>query len=226
MCHTTNNLECTYQGLSLLYDVLFGPDHPFCNTFRAFIQQYMALKSTLENNFRAPGEIQMLVQRLQRHTQLRCVHYLNVAPRLGAAAVGNPDFNDAIRALNFRNWQSLPYIPPRYWQQPSPPQEQKRADIPTPPVESPFTPKTPQGAVQNPHPVGALQSKFRESGWSLGEFTRGKTTLKSEDKASVLCLSYALRGNCNKDCCRAVTHWALTVSEVASVKDFLNQALE
>ena len=76
----TNNLECTYKGQSLLYNVLFGPDHLLCSTFCFFIQQYMAMKSTLENNFCAPGEIQMLVQRLQHHTQLHCVHYLNVAP--------------------------------------------------------------------------------------------------------------------------------------------------
>ena len=106
------------------------------------------MKSTLENNFRAPGEIQMLVQRLQRHTQLRCVQYLNVAPRLGAAAAGEPDFNDAIRALNFRNWQS----PRRYWQQQPPPPEQQRGDAQTPPAETPLAPKTPQGRggiVQN-----------------------------------------------------------------------------
>ena len=151
-CHTMNNLECTYQGLSLLYDVLFGPDHPLCSAFQAFIQQYMAMKSTLENNFRAPGEIQMLVQQLQRHTQLQCVQYLNVAPQLGAAAAGEPDFNDAIRALNFRNWQSLPYIPRRYWQQQPPPPEQQRGDAQTPPAETPLAPKTPQGRggiVQN-----------------------------------------------------------------------------
>ena len=40
-------------------------------------------------------------------SQVRCVHYLNVAPRMGAAAAAEPDFNDAIRALNFRKWQSL-----------------------------------------------------------------------------------------------------------------------
>ena len=69
MRHMTNDLECTYQGLSLLYDVLFSPDHPLCSTLRIFIQQYMVMKATLGNNFHAPGEIQMLVQRLQRHTQ-------------------------------------------------------------------------------------------------------------------------------------------------------------
>ena len=227
MCHTTNDLECTYQGLSLLYDVLFGPDHLLCSTFRVYIQQYMAMKSTLENNFRAPGEIQMLVQRLQRHTQLRCVHYLNVAPRLGVTAAGDPDFNDAIRALNFRNWQSLPYIPRRYWLPQTPPKEQKRGDVP--PAETPLAPKTPPSrgsSVQNPHPVGELKSKFQNSGRSLGEFTRGKTTPKAEDKSSDLCLSYILRGSCTKECRRAATHRALTASETASVKDFLKQALE
>ena len=171
----------------------------------------------------------MLVQRLQHHTQLRCVQYLNVAPRLGAAAAGEPDFNDAIRALNFRNWQSLPYIPRHYWQQQPPPPEQQRGDAETPPVEMPLAPKTPQsrgGVVQNPHPVGELQSKFWDSGRPLGETTRGKTTPRSEDKLSVLCLSYVLRGSCNKECCRAATPQALTTSEVAPVKDFLKQALE
>ena len=71
-----------------------------------------------------------------------------------------------------------------------------------------------------------LQSKFRDSGRPLGELTRGKTTPRSEDKSSVLCLTYILRGNCNKECHQVETHQALTASEVASVKDFLNQALE
>ena len=38
LCQLTNELECTYQGLSLLYDVLSGPDHRCCVAFRAFIQ--------------------------------------------------------------------------------------------------------------------------------------------------------------------------------------------
>ena len=140
-----------------------------------------------------------------------------------------PDFNDALRALNFCNWQSLPYIPRRYWQQPTPPPEQQRGDIPMPLAEMPLAPKMPQGqggTVQNPHPVGELQSKFWDSGRPLGELTRGKTTPRLEDKSSVLCLSYILRGNCNKECRRAATHRALTACEVASVKDFLNQELE
>ena len=144
--------------------MLLGSDHLLCSTFCAFIQQYMAMKSTLENNFCAPGEIQMIVQQLQHHTQLRCMHYLNVAPQLGATTVAEPDFSDAIRALNFRNWQSLPYIPLHYWQPPVTPREQRRGDIPMPPMEMPLAPKMPKGrggTVQNPHPVGELQSKFR-----------------------------------------------------------------
>ena len=35
-----------------------------------------------------------------------------------------------------------------------------------------------------------------------------------------------LWGNCNKECRQAATQWALMASEVASMKDFLNQALE
>ena len=104
MCISINDLECTYQGLSLLCNVLFGLDHRLCSTFCMFIQQYMAMKSTLENHFCAPGEVQWITQRLQCHTQLQCVHCLNLAPQLGAATIAVPDFNDAIRALNFRNW--------------------------------------------------------------------------------------------------------------------------
>ena len=60
----------------------------------------------------------------------------------------------------------------------------------------------------------------------MGELTRGKATPRSEDMLSVLCLSYVLRGNCNKECRQAATHRALMTTEVASVKDFLNQALK
>ena len=76
MCRSTNDLECTYQGMSLFNDMLFCPNLCPCFSFCTYIKRYMAQKSTLENCFVQPGMIQAIVPMLQRLTQLCCVHYL------------------------------------------------------------------------------------------------------------------------------------------------------
>jgi hypothetical protein len=164
----------------------------------------------------------------QRHTQLCMARYFNEASVHGAQAT-LPRINGLLDIIQFRNWQSLPQLPPRYTNTLGPGGPGPSRPTPSGGRGGPGSPgvDTPTQGTRcvNVSPNSVLMARFAQTPKRLGDLSRNAALIPRGDNGTeVLCLSHILRGECNTACRRASTHRALTQTEQSRVGEFLTQS--
>jgi hypothetical protein len=224
----------TFQGFSIVLDVLWKEAHPTSVLYRDFVLAFMRVAGQIEANYTA-DQIPPLLPLFMRMHQLEFYRHTNELKQLGAAA-SLPRFMEMIRLIENRQWALLPPMPLRLFNQEAMlPQVHVPAlspalippAAPAPPAAGGQQASTPRGrvqnAVQNPSPT-ALVSRFTAANRALRDILQNRVVPRMDNGRGELCCSFHLRGSCFLECNRAAAHRPLSAAETTRIGELLTAA--
>jgi hypothetical protein len=220
---TVHTLVDFIGAYSVLWDVLVGEHHPLATALQ---NHYNFWNTNVRSiNTALPDKLlrTVVITGTLRSIQLTVMRYVNDMMYNTYNEVPPPEFNDIVKAVQGRLFQTLPSLPAQYVKLALPPQI---THTPTPPTTLPNKKLPPlSNHVTAPgnerHPP--IMERFQNSDKSIQQLRVLPGQPKEKRGSGTLCLSYHLRGSCFDNCRRLSTHRKLDKVEIDNFLAFLEK---
>ena len=224
------------RGLSIVLDVVQGPDAPLARRLREFCAGHLR---NLENTLNIQADVDpelgaRLMPSILRWFQVRIGFYLHRLVVEQDPTASLPVFTELYQNVVERAYHLLPPLPKGMRIEPA---------APPPPPAAPRGGPAARGAappagsgtgsgpdqrasvVRNPRTVAAWVTALDASNRRLAELRDHAPTSTRNGRTTPLCLNYHLRGTCYESCSRTETHRPLSVTERAAISQMVSQQL-
>jgi hypothetical protein len=213
-------------GWSVVLDVFHGEGHPIAVSVRQTVMEIGP--HVLRMAFQVgdtPAVGMELICRIMYDMQQDYFYYLAKLVSNGAAAV--PDFDKVIGLVATQCVEALSSLPRHWYALVGCPFPRVAAVTPATPNTAPAEMHTGTGAsspVVNANPDRRMMNRFRDGGYAnITAMVGSRTLTYPKQGAHTVCMSWALKGACNSNCRRAVSHVRYTAATNTAIHSFLDQ---
>jgi hypothetical protein len=231
---STEMMLCT---LSVILDVLQGPNAPLAQAYRSFcVRSWKVIATTLHiEGMQDPSVFAQVIPGILRWLQLHLLNHIRLLQE-GARNPPVPDFGQLTNLVLMHEWHQLPQLPSHYRLDLI--EEKKREHQPT----APTTPTTPTGhtppetevkkakLMLNAGVKDVWKTHMEASAKRLKDLEKFAPESKETDPRTkqkmTVCLSWHLLGQCYENCRRHKTHRALNTTEQQGVQKLVDEQLQ
>ena len=190
------------QGWSIIVDIFHGVNHPLAASIRAMVQLvgpnlHRVASMAADDEYGGMDHVWRILFEVQQE------YFAYVNARCNNVPAAIPDFREVITAVNTFRVQKLSKLPEPWYAL----VKKKEQPAFTPVGDSASRSRTSGGKRTNARANRALMKRFSESGHAtISAMVQGHDVEYPKHRDKPVCLSWALKGECNDNCKRSGNH--------------------